>query len=65
MLEVTQMTDFMDAARNRPFTKAAWVAFVEDMQEAKMNRKPTYGDALARAEEMMRIQGQIPREVIL
>jgi hypothetical protein len=50
---------------NRPFTRVAWIAFVEQMQEAKTGRKPTYGEAYARAEEMMRIQGQIPRDVIV
>ena len=56
VLNVTQMTDFMDVERNRPFTKGAWIAFVEELEEAHTGVKPAYRDAYMKAEEMVRIQ---------
>ena len=64
-LRITQFSDFMNKATNRPFNLMDWRYFVDVLETAKTGIRPAMRDVILRADEIYKIQGTIPYAVWL
>ena len=62
-LEITQISDFWNKDTNRTFRRSEWRDWVEKLEERKTGIKPNNEFILNRADEVVAIQRQIPREI--
>ena len=63
VLQVTQMSDFMNKDTNRPFTRAEWRGFVEELHTDFYGVEPTGVEVIDWANYIYEVQKKIPREI--
>ena len=63
-LHVLLFSDLIDKTTGRPFTWRNWRKFVSKMERERTGVRPDNVEVITRAEQMMRVQRQIPQDMM-
>ena len=63
ILNIHQISDFIDSSTNHRFSKEDWKDFVEELEEIKKKRKPSNTTILTRADQVFKLAASISRDV--